>query len=102
MVSGSCGEVLSNNVYLYVTNKENHSDPEIFVWPTLVSSDFNVALSDERNYNLQLFNSVGKLIKEKRNCQYKTNLNISDLPGGVYILTVSGNNFRKSVKLIRN
>ena len=102
MVSGSCGEELSNNVYLYMTNKVNHADPEIFVWPTVVSSEFNVALSEDRNYNLLLFNSVGKLIKEKRDCQYKTNLNISDLPGGVYILTVYGNNFRKSIKLIRN
>jgi hypothetical protein len=94
--------VLSNTVYLYVTNEVNHPDPEIFVWPTLVSSDFNVALSDERNYNLLLFSSVGRLLKEKRDCQYMTNLNISDLPGGVYILTVYGNNFRKSIKLIRN
>jgi hypothetical protein len=101
-VSGSCGEVLSRNVYVYVTNKENPPDPEIFVWPTLVSSHFNVALSDGQTYNLRLFNSAGKLIKEKRDCQYKTSLDISDLPGGVYILTVSGKNFRKSVKLIRD
>jgi secreted trypsin-like serine protease len=102
MASGSCGEVLSSNVYLFVTDKANHSDPEISVWPTVVSNDFNVALSDERNYNFQLFNSVGKLLKEIRNCQYNTNINISDLPGGIYIVTVSGSNFRKYVKLIRN
>lgn len=101
-VSGSCGEVLSKNVYVYVTNKENPPDPGVFVWPTLVSSDFNVALSDGQTYNLRLFNSTGKLIKEKRDCQYKTTLDISDFPGGVYILTVSGKNFRKSVKLIRD
>jgi hypothetical protein len=102
MVTGTCGEVMSNNVYLYITNNENHPDPEIFVWPTIVSTGFNVALSDERSYNLLLFNSVGKLVKEIRNCQYKTTINIEGLPGGVYILTVSGTNFRKSVKLIRN
>jgi secreted trypsin-like serine protease len=102
MVSGSCGEEMSNNVYVYVTNKVNHPDPEIFVWPTVVSSEFNIALSDERIYNLKLFNTAGKLIKEKLNCQYKTILNISNIPGGIYILTVYGSNFRKSVKLIRN
>jgi secreted trypsin-like serine protease len=102
MVSGSCGELLSGNTYLYVTNSENHPDPEVFVWPTLVSSELNVALNGESFYNLLLFNSVGKLIKEKRNCQYKTNLNISDVSGGVYILVISSNNFRKSIKLIRN
>ena len=48
MVSGSCGEVLSNKIYLYVTDNVNHVDPEILVWPTLVSTDFNVALSDDR------------------------------------------------------
>ncbi len=87
-VSGSCEEEMSRNVYLYVTNKENHPDPEVFVWPTLVSSDFNVALSDEGEYNLMLFNSAGKLMKNIQNCQYKTNLNISDFPRGVYILKV--------------
>jgi hypothetical protein len=102
MVSGSCREELSDNVYIYVADNENHTDPEIFVWPTLVRSDFNVALSDERNYNLLLFNTAGGLIKEKRNCRYKTILNISDLPEGIYVLTVYGNNFRKSIKLIRN
>ena len=102
MVSGSCGELLSKNVYIYVTIMENHTDPEIFVWPTIVNSDFNIALSDDRNYNLLLYNSVGKLIKEKRNCQYKTNLNIGNISHGVYIITVYGRNFRKSVKLIRN
>jgi hypothetical protein len=68
----------------------------------MVSSDFNVALSDERSYNLMLFNSVGKLVKSKQNCQYKTNLNIVDFPRGVYILTVWGKDFRRSSKVIRN
>ena len=58
-VSGSCGEVLSNNVYLYVTNNENHADPEVFVWPTVVNDEFNVALSDGQFYDLQLFNTSG-------------------------------------------
>jgi hypothetical protein len=102
VVNGSCGEVMSSNVYVYVTNKVSHADPEIFVWPTLVNSEFNVALSDEQNYNLLLYSTSGKLMNEKQECQYKTTLNISDFPRGVYILTVYGNNFRKSIKLIRN
>jgi hypothetical protein len=101
-VAGSCGELLSSNVYLYVREKEYTNDPEIFVWPTLISNELNVALSNEQNYNFLLFSSVGKLLKEKHDCQYKTTLNIPDLPAGIYILNVYGDNFRKSVKLIKN
>jgi hypothetical protein len=101
-VNGTCGEEISKDIYVYITNEKNHPEPEIFVWPTLVTGDFNIALSDDRNYNLLLFNSTGVLIRNKNDCRYKTTLNISDLSGGVYIITVYGDNFRKSVKLIKN
>jgi secreted trypsin-like serine protease len=102
MVSGTCGEVLSSNVYVYVTDAVNHANPEIFVWPTIISNEFNVALSDEQNYDLKLYSASGSLMKEKFNCQYKVTFSIGSYPIGVYILNVSGNNFRKSVKLIKN
>ena len=101
-VTGSCGELLSRNVYVYVTNNENPVNPEVFVWPTIVSEEFNVALSDDQYYDLKLYNASGTLIREKSKCQYKETMNMGDLSRGVYILSVSGNNFRKSVKLIRN
>lgn len=101
-VSGTCGEEISKNVYVYITNENNHAEPEIFVWPTLVTGDFNVALSNDQNYNLLLFSSSGVLIKDQHNCRYKTTLNISDLSRGIYIITVYGDSFRKSVKLVKN
>jgi hypothetical protein len=102
LVTGTCGEMLSSNIYLDVINKEDRSDPQISVWPTLVSDEFNVAISNDQSYTLMLFNNAGRLMMEKQNCQYKTTLNIAYFSRGIYILTVSGNNFRKSVKLIRN
>jgi hypothetical protein len=85
-----------------VTKNDTNANPEIFVWPTVVASEFNVALSNGQFYDLVLYSTAGKVIKEKHECQFKTTMNISDYPGGVYILIVSGNNFRKSVKLIRD
>jgi hypothetical protein len=101
-VSGSCGEELSNNVYIYVTKNVDHAGTEVLVWPTVVSDEFNVALSDEQYYDLQLYNSSGMLILEKKICQYNETISMAGFSRGVYILNVSGNNFRKSVKLIRN
>ncbi len=101
-VSGSCGELLSRNVYVYVTDNLAHGNPEVFVWPTVVNSDFSVAISSDQSYALKLYNSSGSLVQENLNCQFKTTVNMGDFPRGVYILLVSGNNFRKTVKLIRN
>jgi hypothetical protein len=102
LTSGSCGDELSRNVYVYVQKNEIHSDPEIFVWPTVVTSEFRVALSNDQTYDLKIYSTAGKLIREKPDCQFATTINISDFTQGVYILTISGENFRKSVKLIRN
>ncbi len=102
MVTGTCGELLSKNVYVYITANQSHADPEVFVWPTVVSTDFNVAISTDQNYDLRLYSSAGSLIQEKLNCQYKSSISMSNFQRGVYILIVSGNNFHKSVKLIRN
>ena len=102
LVTGTCGEVLSSKIYLDVINKDDRSDPQISVWPTLVSDEFNIALSNDQIYTLMLFNTSGRLMMEKQNCQYKTTLNIAYFSRGIYILRVYGNNFRKSVKLIRN
>jgi hypothetical protein len=102
VVAGTCGEEISKNVYVYVIDKDNNNGSEISVWPTLVTGEFNVALNNSQTYDLKLFSSTGILIKDKRDCQYKTTLDISGLPRGVYIITVYSNNFRKSVKLIKN
>lgn len=99
-IKGTCGEVLSKNIYLYVTHNESAPAPEIFVWPTLVRTDFNIALSTDQTYTYKIYSSTGQLIREKINCQYNTVINVSDISGGVYIITVSGAGFRKSIKII--
>jgi secreted trypsin-like serine protease len=100
-VTGTCGTELSRKVYVYVKKKDYSGEPEVFVWPTLINDEFKVALSDEQIYSISLFNTLGRLLKEIDNCQYQTALNISDLPSGIYILTVYNNNLRKSIKLIK-
>jgi hypothetical protein len=100
-VSGSCGDELSKNAYIYVTGNVGSAGSEVSVWPTVVEAEFNVALSNEQYYDLQLFNSSGILVLEKKTCQYKQILSMAGFARGVYILNVAGNNFRKSVKLIR-
>ncbi len=100
-VKGTCGTAKSDNIYIYVKKKDYSGEPEVYVWPTLVGDQFNVALSNEDFYNLSVFSTSGKLLKYKTSCRYKTVIEAADIPPGVYILNVFNNNFRKSVKLVK-
>jgi hypothetical protein len=76
-------------------------DPEVFVWPTITNNEFEVALSTDSFYNVQIFNSMGKKIRDLPKCRYQTSINISTLDQGVYIIEVYNSDFRKSIKVIK-
>jgi len=100
-VTGTCGVQTSDSIYLYVKRSNYTADPQVFVWPTVTSTEFNVALNNDAFYNIQIFNSSGLKIREQLNCQYQTAVNISTLAGGVYIIEVYNKDFRKSVKIVK-
>jgi hypothetical protein len=100
-VTGTCGTELSEKVYIYVKKQDFSNNPEVFVWPTIVTGEFNVALSDVKNYTVLLYNTTGRLLRKKENCRYLTKMNIGDLPPGIYIISVYNETLRKSVKLIK-
>ena len=101
-VTGTCGIETSNKIYVYVKKKDFSQEPEVFLWPTITSNEFNVALSNDKYYNIRIFSILGQLMREKTNCRYQTTVNINNIPGGVYIISVYNNNFRKSIKLIKS
>lgn len=100
-VTGTCGTEISSKVYVYVKKADYSEEPEVFVWPTVTNDVFNVALSNEQYYNISIFNTLGKLLKESDRCQYQTTVDISDIPAGIYIITIYNSSFWKSVKLIK-
>jgi hypothetical protein len=100
-INGTCGTDTSKNVYVYV-KKENHTEePQVFIWPTIASDQFNVALSNEDLYNIRIINSQGSLVKEVTNCQYQKTINISTLPEGNYYITIYNKKFRNVSRLIK-
>jgi hypothetical protein len=100
-VSGTCGTWLSSNVYVYVKRDDSSEDPEVYVWPTVIVDKFNIAVSNDKNYNLFITDNNAKLIKEFRNWHYQTVIDLGGMPAGIYIATIYNNSFRKSVKLIK-
>jgi hypothetical protein len=100
-VTGTCGVQTSDSIYLYVKRSNYSADPQVFVWPSITTTEFNVALNNDVFYNIQIFNSSGIKIREQLNCRYQTTINISTLAAGVYLIEVYNNSFRKSIKVIK-
>jgi len=100
IVSGFCGTETSDTVYVYVKKADYKNEPEIFLWPTITSDIFNVALSNDEYYNIRIYTTLGIMIREQTNCRYQTIVSTNNIPGGIYIVNIYNNNFRKSFKLI--
>lgn len=100
-VSGTCGVVISDSIYVYVKRTNFTGEPDVFLWPSITNNEFTVALSNEDFYNIQIFGTTGKKFREVLNCRYQTRVNISTMARGVYIVEVYSKNFRKSIKVIK-
>jgi secreted trypsin-like serine protease len=101
IVTGACGTEKSDSVYVYVKKANFTSDPEVFLWPSVTSEEFNVALSTNAIYNIRVYNTMGKIVKEITSCQYQTNIDVSFAAKGTYIVTVFNGSFKKSLKIIK-
>jgi hypothetical protein len=100
-VTGTCGVQTSDSIYLYVKRSNYTADPQVFVWPSITTTEFNVALNNDATYNIQIFNSSGIKIREQTNCRYQTTVNISTLAAGVYLIEVYNADFRRSIKVVK-
>jgi hypothetical protein len=101
IVKGYCGTEISDPVYLYVKKPESSGDPDVFIWPTVTSGQFNVALSNDDYYTIRIISINGMLVKELKKCQYQTTVNINTVSAGMYFVNISAQGFVKSQKVIK-
>ncbi len=100
IVTGTCGTEMGSNFYVYVERKIELPDLDVYLWPTLTREVLNVALSTDESYDIQIFTTMGRLMKYQRNCRYVTTLNVGNLTKGMYIINVITRNFKKSQKFV--
>ena len=101
-VSGSCGTLTSDNIYLFVTSPEAIETMEVKVWPGLVTDVINIAPSNNDPYNILIYNSSGHKIKELKNCRNITSVGLENNSPGLYIVSVYNVNYRVTRKVIKN
>ena len=100
-VTGTCGTELSDSIYVYIKRANVITDPDVFLWPSVTSDEFSVAINSDSFYNVQIINTNGKKFREQTNCRYQTRFNISTMAKGVYIVEIYNNDFRKSIRVIK-
>jgi hypothetical protein len=100
-VEGTCGTLISGSTYVYVKKSDSNNVPQVYVWPSVTSDEFNVAMNDDAFYSIRIYSISGVKVREILNCRYQTSVNIVNLASGVYIVEVFNSNFRKSVRIIR-
>ena len=100
-VSGTCGTLISDTIYVYLKKDSESAEPGVLVWPTLTSDVFYVACSNDDYYTIRIFSVSGILIKELTKCRYLTEVEVNHWPRGIYFINIRSKNFNKSIKLIK-
>lgn len=100
-LTGKCGTELSDSIYVYVKNKNGSEGTDVYLWPTIVNSEFKVALNSHEYYNVLIFNALGRLIMEKVDLLYHSVINVNALSKGYYIVNVYNKNFSKTFRVIK-
>jgi hypothetical protein len=101
IVSGTCGKETSDSIYVFVTGRSASGGPDVFLWPSITSDDFNIAISSDSFYSIRIYNIAGMLMRSYTDLRYQNNIDVSLLPKGTYIIVVYNRDFRKSLKLIK-
>ena len=85
--------IQTNTIYstqsIYEQNAETTS---LSVYPNPVQNTLNVKLEGHINYEYSIYSASGKLIKVGKSNNEIANIDVSDLPKGVYVLQVESNN----------
>jgi PKD repeat protein len=100
---GLCSDTLEITFTIYALGLTNNDVPEIQVYPNPVT-DVVFIDSPFENYNVEIFNEVGKLVKTTEYIQSgnPAQIDVSDLSSGTYLLkVVSVEKLEKIITLIR-
>lgn len=100
-ISGTCGNATSDSTYVYVNNSYDTDYPNIFLWPSVTSDQMTVASGNDAVYSINIYSLSGQIVKEIKDCQFDTVVNVSALGKGTYIVKVFNSRFRKSLRFIK-
>ena len=97
-VTGTCESDTSNVFYIYVS-RATDSEPQAKIWPTISVNSISVAVKQGNPYSIQVIDMQGKKVFERDNLSYLTELDLSSLAQGIYILIVESEGVKESQRI---
>ncbi len=81
---------------------QTNANTVINIYPNPTTGTFTIYNNSTEIYNVSVFNISGKLVLELPGCMTIANLDISNLPNGLYIIKVTGTSTSFVGKLVKN
>ncbi len=101
-VDGTCGTEVSEKIYVYVDPDIRQFPEGINIWPTLTTTgQVNIAVDDDRIFDVYIYNLKGVRLDTKTYCQYKAILDLGRYRPDIYIIEVRFENESKNYKIIK-
>lgn len=75
---------------------------DIQVYPNPTSDILNIKLDKAQKSTFKIFDLAGKLVKESSSLDQTTEINISSLPKGIYIININTGKESVNKKIIKN
>jgi hypothetical protein len=86
-----------------VVGEENLVDSEFNIYPNPAVDWINVDPGNYASaYSINVYDLEGKLIQTQTNLNGQTGIQVNDFPKGVYLIEMTGENFRKTKKITVN
>ncbi len=90
-----------NNAVLLVENRSLNNSVILYPNPTSHNMLISTILQDTP-FNVAIYNTLGKRILSMETIYNNTPIDVSRLPNGIYIVSITTNAFSKSLKLLKN
>lgn len=90
------------NSLLQIGIEQNMQETLFALYPNPVSSEINISFPKSTDQaDFKLYNVLGKLVLQTKITTMKNRLDVSDLPSGMYIASITSNNKTTSFKIIK-
>lgn len=94
---------LALNALLQIGIEEQMQESLFALYPNPVTTEINISFpKNAEQADFTLYNVLGKMILQTKITPMKNRLNVSELPSGMYIASITSNNKTTSFKIIKN
>ncbi|MCX7862676.1 MAG: T9SS type A sorting domain-containing protein [Bacteroidales bacterium] len=108
ILASSAGYVAQENSTLFVDNLSFiASSGEVIplsammqrVYPNPSNGKFTIALGDEENYQIRIYNLLGQIVWEASNIFMQTEVNMEGMPKGLYLIEIDNGQYKRTHRI---